>query len=231
MIYITGDTHRDFSHIHQFCKEHDTKAWKDVMIILGDAGINYFGDHRDEEFKQYLSKIPIAFFCIHGNHEMRPWHIKNTTLLEYQGDLVYTDPVCGNVCYAIDGNVYDFAGHRCLVIGGAYSVDKYYRLQSGYRWFSDEQPTKDIKQSVMEAIDCDKSIDVVLSHTCPYKYIPREMFLSGVDQSTVDDSTERFLDTVEETANYQKWYCGHWHTEKTIDRMRFMFRDIALFGG
>lgn len=231
MIYITGDTHRDFSHIRQFCKEHDTKAWKDVMIILGDAGINYFGDHRDEEFKQYLSKIPITFFCIHGNHEMRPWHIKNTTLLEYQGDLVYTDPACRNVCYAIDGNTYDFAEHRCLVIGGAYSVDKYYRLKNGYRWFSDEQPTKDIKQSVMKAIDCDKSIDVVLSHTCPYKYIPREMFLSGVDQSTVDDSTERFLETVEEKVNYQKWYCGHWHTEKTIDRMRFLFRDIISFGG
>ena len=33
-------------------------------------------------------------------------------------------------------------------------------------------------------------VDVVFSHTCPLKYEPVEVFLPGIDQSTVDKSTE-----------------------------------------
>lgn len=50
--------------------------------------------------------------------------------------------------FAIDGEIYDFFGHSCIVIGGAYSVDKYYRLARGYNWFEDEQPSDEIKEKV-----------------------------------------------------------------------------------
>ena len=40
------------------------------------------------------------------------------------------------------------------------------------------------------------------------------MFLSGIDQSMVDYSTEYFLDEIEESTNYNLWYCGHYHTDK-----------------
>lgn len=36
-------------------------------------------------------------------------------------------------------------GTRHLVIGGAYSVDKYYRLENDLLWFADEQPSAEIK--------------------------------------------------------------------------------------
>ena len=62
-------------------------------------------------------------------------------------------------------------------------------------------------------------IDIVLSHTCPYKYEPRDAFLPIIDQSTVDDSTERWLDGIEEKVDYKAWLCGHWHIEKQIDKL------------
>jgi hypothetical protein len=65
--YITGDTHGDFSRIEQFCLENDITA-EDVMIILGDAGINYHLDSRDKELKEELSQLDITLFCIHGNY-------------------------------------------------------------------------------------------------------------------------------------------------------------------
>ena len=40
MIYITGDKHGDFSSIFDFCYKYKTTR-KDIMIVLGDAGINY----------------------------------------------------------------------------------------------------------------------------------------------------------------------------------------------
>lgn len=53
MIYITGDTHGYFKHIKSFCEENHTTK-EDVLIILGDAGINYYGqyDYRDRNLKK-----------------------------------------------------------------------------------------------------------------------------------------------------------------------------------
>ena len=68
---------------------------------------------------------------------------------------------------------------------------------------------------------------MVLSHTTPLKYEPTEVFLSGIDQTRVDKSTEVWLDGLEERLAYGKWYCGHYHTEKTVDRLQLMFEDYA----
>ena len=132
--------------------------------------------------------------------------------------------------FAEDGEIFNLVGLRFIVIGGAYSVDKYYRLARGYGWWEDEQPSADVKTKVEQQL-LTNQIDVVLSHTCPYKYEPIEMFLQGIDQSSVDDSTERWLDTVEENTQYAAWFCGHWHTDKRIDRMHFLFHSFESAEG
>ena len=80
----------------------------------------------------------------------------------------------------------------------------------------------------MTATERNRHIDIVLSHTTPLKYEPVEVFLPGIDQSKVDKSTEEWLDTIEERLEYSKWYCGHYHTEKQIDRLRIMFNDFTV---
>ena len=72
----------------------------------------------------------------------------------------------------------------------------------------------------------DWNVDVVLSHTCPERYIPIEAFLSGIDQSTVDNSTEEWLGSIEERLKYTAWLCGHWHINKRIDKLQFLFHDV-----
>ena len=62
-----------------------------------------------------------------------------------------------------------------------------------------------------------------MSHTCPEQYMPVEAFLSGIDQSTVDNSTEEWLGMIEKKLEYKAWYCGHWHINKRIDRVHFLF--------
>lgn len=71
--------------------------------------------------------------------------------------------------------------------------------------------------------------DIILTHTCPYKYEPIKVFMQRLDQSKVDKSMEKFLDKVEQSINYDKLYCGHYHTEKQIDKLEFMFGRIKIF--
>lgn len=107
------------------------------------------------------------------------------------------------------------------------SVDKHYRLERGLGWWSDEQPSETIKKHVEKRLeDNGKRIDIVLSHTCPLKYEPTEVFLPFIKQTDVDKSTEIWLDTIEDSLIYDKWYCGHYHTEKQIDKIVFLYRSI-----
>ena len=154
-----------------------------------------------------------------------PHKIASYHLTDWHGGQVYMEDAYPNILFGIDGNIYTIAEYRCVVIGGAYSVDKYYRLSRGWGWWPDEQPSPEIKTFVEQQIKS-KPFDIVLSHTCPFKYEPTEMFLGWIDQSTVDDSTERWLDTIEEAIEYKAWFCGHWHTDKRIDKMHFLFHSF-----
>lgn len=229
MIYITGDTHRNFSRIVSLCRQLETTS-KDVMIILGDAGINGHGIEEDKKLKQSLSRLPLTLFCIHGNHEQRPQDIASYIETLWHNGTVYMEPEYPNLLFAKDGEIYDFDGRKCIVIGGAYSVDKFFRMEHGLNWWKNEQPSDEIKDRVEERLEKENwRVDFVLSHTCPLKYEPTEVFLSQIDQSTVDKSTEKWLGTIEQRLQYDEWYCGHYHTSKRVDKLIFMYKDVRAF--
>lgn len=230
MIYITGDTHGAFNRIIDFCERIGTTK-EDIMIILGDAGINYHLNDRDERLKEKLDDVPITIFCIHGNHEQRPYAIGGYEEMEWHGGIVYMEPKHPSILFAKDGEIYDLNGKKAIAIGGAYSVDKYYRIPRYMPWYDNEQPSDEIKQYVESQLaSIDWKIDYVLSHTTPLKYEPVEVFLSCIDQSSVDKSTEEWLDEIEDKLDYEKWYCGHYHTMKKIDKIEIMFENYDSFG-
>ena len=229
MIFITGDTHGDFGRVAEFCEIMSTKK-EDVLIILGDAGINYYGGEHDQATKEFLESLPITIFAIHGNHEMRPQSIPTYHEAEWCDGKVYVENEYPHILFAKDGELYNIGGQQTFVIGGAYSVDKTYRLLHGYNWWPDEQPSEEIKRRVEEKLEqLNWEVDVVLTHTAPLRYEPVEVFLPGFNQSMVDKATERWLGEIEEKLNYEKWYCGHYHTVKKIDKIQFMFEDFDEF--
>lgn len=228
MIYITGDTHRDFRRIAYFCDTVGTRM-EDILIILGDAGINYFGGQKDRDLKKQLSELPVTLFCIHGNHEQRPSTLPGYRETAWRGGVVYREKEYPNLLFARDGEVFDLDGRQCLAIGGAYSVDKPYRTEN-VNWWPDEQPSESIRRTVeARLVKLGNRVNVVLSHTCPLKYEPTEVFLPGIDQAVVDKSTERWLDTVEDRLSYDRWYCAHYHMEKTVGKLRFLYKSILSF--
>ena len=210
MVYITGDIHGDTTPVYALINKFQPTE-EDIIVLLGDVGVNYTGEMRDRLMKQELSRMKRAFFCIHGNHENRPQNIGTYQEKEWHGGRVLYEDDFPKLLFPVDGDIFDLEGKQCIVIGGAYSVDKFYRLYRGYGWGVRTH-----------------HIDVVFSHTCPYKYAPIECFLPGIDQSTVDNSTEHWLDTIEEMLDYKAWYLGHWHINKHIDKLHFLMHDVAM---
>lgn len=223
MIYITGDTHGDFSRLLTLDYNDG-----DMIIVLGDAGINYYKNNEDIKLKNYLNSLNLKLFCVRGNHEERPENISTYKVVDMFDGKVYLEDDYPNLIFAKDGEVYNIDGLSILVIGGAYSVDKDYRLMHGYKWFKDEQLSREEMNDILNKVS-GRHFDVILTHTCTYKYEPREVFLPFIDQSKADKSMELFLDKIEDSIDYNKWYCGHYHIEKRIDKLEFMFENIKIF--
>lgn len=225
-IYIMGDIHGDYKPIrslYYYLKsgydKHDVPDGSDWIIFLGDFGGNYFFNYRDDAFKKALGKFPFKYFVIRGNHEKRPSNCCSQYPSEWSHDpdvfdnWGYVEKEYPYITYARDcPAAYIINGHKTLVLPGAYSVDKYYRLANGWSWFKDEQLTEGemkIGLSLIKLIggEC----DLVLSHTCPIMYEPTDLFLSSIDQNMVDKTMERYLGQVEYELKYKLWCWGHFH--------------------
>lgn len=231
-ILIMADLHGSWKPVRDLYKRNSDilNNQNSILILLGDTGLNFFFNHRDEEFKKKLSKFPFTYFVVRGNHEERP-----SICAEKNPDKWHQEPMWGGnvwvendypyIKYAMDYVTMYFIPYknekneRCtpfiaktLVIPGAYSVDKYKRLQAGWSWFPQEQLSESEKlvgKNLIEAFDW--KCDLVLSHTCPIIYEPIDLFLSVVDQSIVDKGMERYLGEIENKLDYKVWMWGHYH--------------------
>lgn len=241
--FITGDKHRRFDRVKEFCRKMNTRR-KDVLIVLGDAGFNYYDDKRDDELKKEISQLNITLFCLHGNKEKRPQNVGTYGIRSFCGGKVYYEPKYPNIYFAIDGEIYTFEGKKYMVVGGAHSVDKMRCLEEGTPFWYDEMPDDKIKETVESNLQQEgNKIYGMLTHTCPIDYLPTEMFISTRQNATIkrkprkakskklfkpdiDRSTEIWLGELEKNLDYKVWFCGHYHIDKQIDKIQMMCNDI-----
>lgn len=146
---------------------------------------------------------------------------------------VYQEPEFPNIRYLLDGGEYQFGPYSSLVIGGAYSVDKWYRLQQAAAknqsftgWFPDEQLYENEMKAIQEKVK-GKKYSFVFTHTCPRSYEPTDLFLPMIDQSMVDKTMENWLDSIKDTFDWGVWCWAHFHQDR-IERpfVEQYYKDI-----
>jgi Icc-related predicted phosphoesterase len=127
-IVLAGDTHGDSDHVGVLLeKAKDIEA--DAIFILGDFGI---WDHHDKgAFTDEVSRlancyeIPVCF--LPGNHD------NYDLLFEWEATKPRTSDgffeIRPGLFYSPRGHRWTWGGVRFLSLGGAYSVDKYWRVQ------------------------------------------------------------------------------------------------------
>ena len=70
---IRGDTHGGTNWITEQLKDY--RPEQTAIIILGDAGFNFFLNKRDQQTKEYVEQFGYYIYVVRGNHEMRPEHL------------------------------------------------------------------------------------------------------------------------------------------------------------
>ena len=231
---LTGDLHGNPTRIedwairmHQVCGQLDEFA----VIILGDAGFNYYLNERDSRTKDRIEQLwGLTVYCVRGNHEQRP-HLIGNMMMVYDDNThnyVNMEQEWPHIKYFKDGCNYIINEYRTLVIGGAYSVDKDYRLLRHWQWFPQEQLSEEEMNKIATMYQ-GQHFDLVLTHTCPFSWQPIDLFLQKVDQNTVDSSMEWWMDKFKDMISWDAWAFGHFHGDRIIHfdkRVRMFYEDM-----
>lgn len=218
MFLLTGDKHAQFGFLNDIDENYN-------FIVLGDAGLLWNSPEKDAGLKKFVNSKVENLYVVRGNHERRPESCKIPVVYDYNVDgYVYCESEFPNIKYFMDGHTYIINGMRTLVIGGAYSVDKFYRLQNNWPWFEDEQLSK-YEMDIIENNVKGQHYDVVLSHTCPFSWQPFDLFSPHVIQKDVDNTMEKWMDKIKDTFTFDYWFFGHFHDDRCVDKGVYMLYD------
>ncbi|MBE6995349.1 MAG: hypothetical protein E7429_01250 [Ruminococcaceae bacterium] len=236
MIYILGDRHGESDGFSD-SKLPGQSAWTadDIVIVTGDFGYVMLGEQNDLTEKNKLDALaqkPYTILFCDGNHEGFDY------LAEYPEEIRYGAPVRRirpNVFWLQRGYIYTILGKTFFVMGGAYSIDKAFRLQyqSIYGrkiWFEQELPSPEEYHRAIASLESQNHrVDYIVTHTAPRTIIPR------VTRKCPDDHDREltgFLDWVYHDVSFSKWFFGHFHDDAEInDLITVCFQSIHSIDG
>src|SRR5262245_56034350 len=175
-ILFAGDTHGNTSHVRALI-DRDKEEQCDRIFVLGDFG--YWEHQLDgvtflDRVSKYAIKNEISVYFLDGNHD-------KTSLLisKYQDQLNREGfmTVRGRLFYAPRGHQWTWGEVKFIALGGAYSVDKQWRLDlerkskrpSGTYWFPEEEMTQTQFETIMTKA---RPVDVILAHDKPFDSRP-----------------------------------------------------------
>lgn len=220
MIYIIGDRHGEEDGFSEE-KLPGQSLWtsNDTVIVTGDFGYVMRGEWNNLPEKNKLdalAKKPYTILFCDGNHEGFDY------LEQYPEEVRYGAPVRrirDNVFWLQRGHIYSIEGKTFFVMGGAYSIDKAFRIRyqeiCGEKiWFEQEIPSpEEYRRAINSLNKHGNNVDYIITHTVPRTIIPR------ITHSYPDDHDQEltgFFDWIYHNVSYQRWYAGHFHDDVAL---------------
>lgn len=249
MVYITGDTHGDF---HRFAlknfQQQKNMTKDDFVIIAGDFGGVWYNNRQEHYWLEWLDDKPFTTLFVDGNHE-------NFDLLgifpvnDFHGGKVHT--IRSSVHHLMRGYVFDLCDKKFFAFGGAASHDisdgvldldeyknnwsdflKVYRAMKdqgkmfrvkGISWWPEELPSYDECKLGLDTLGgYDYKVDFVITHCLPQN-------VASLIGFTGSDTATTYFDKIilDQNLDFDKWYCGHYHTElQALSKYNVLYRSI-----
>ena len=228
-ILITGDTHGDLStgKLKRWKKRNRKAGYtkEDYLIIAGDVGFNWLGDSEGSRkfVMNYFAHQPYTTLFVDGNHDNHPW-LQSLPLIPMFGGMV--GKVMDSIYYLRRGQIYTIHGKTFFTMGGAISMDKMYRRE-GISWWKEEVPSCAEMDLAIETLrSCQWKVDYVITHTLPIDVIPRMGFMDLIEPNQ-HDAVVNFLQHIAENLNFTRWFCGHFHQDKTWNKFTVLWNEIV----
>lgn len=221
-LLITGDTHGQIDigklTTKRFLLQKELTK-DDILIVLGDWGAIWYGNKKDNYMLKWWESKPWTTFIVLGNH------CNYDAIEQLPKNEMFGAPVrrvSDSVIIAESGFIYNLCGKSCLVVNGADSTDKAFRIE-GKSWWPQEQITEKDFLTAKENLQlCDNKVDCLLTHTggCA---VAREL---GFNPTISDEWVDKVMGLIQ--SPYQH-FCGHYHINRfTSSGSRILYDDIIL---
>lgn len=245
MIYITGDTHSDFSRfeIDKFPIQVEMTK-DDYVIICGDfGGVWTFEEESSKEkyWLDWLNERNFTTLFVDGNHENYTRLYNDYPTEEWHGGKVHK--IRDSILHLMRGEVFNIDDKRILAFGGAKSHDiqdgilnldeeeriykyrkrgAYFRIRD-FSWWDLELPTEEEMANGINNLEkVNYKVDYIISHCCPTNI----QALLGGGRYKKDYLTD-YLQEISEKMEFKKWYFGHYHDNKQVNpQYVLLYEDI-----
>lgn len=197
MIYFLGDIH---GVITDGLKKYLSVAKEDdLLIILGDVGLNFYGTKENDIFDKDFLAVDKKIAFLDGNHENFPY-INSFPIEAWNGGRVHR--INENIVHLMRSEIYNIEDNTFLTVGGCVSSVKWQREGP---WYPEEVPApEEIEKAYQNLEKHNNTVDYILTH----KYETVE-----AERNTLEGMTQ-FID---KNVDFKRWYSGHWHDDMDID--------------
>ena len=243
MIYITGDTHSDFSRFTEENFPIQSEMTKDdYIIICGDfGGVWTFEEEskREKEALDWLNNKNFTTLFVDGNHENYT-RLYNYPIEEWKGGKVHK--IRDSVLHLMRGEIFDIDNKKIFAFGGARSHDiqdgilnldeeekiyeyrkrgAYFRIRD-FSWWDLELPTNQEMENGIENLEkINYKVDYIISHCCPTS------IQSLINSTYKRDILTDYLQQISEKCTFKRWYFGHYHDYKQVNsQFTLLYEDI-----
>lgn len=245
MIYITGDTHSDFSRFTEENFPIQSEMTKDdYVIICGDfGGVWTFEEEsrREKEALDWLNNKNFTTLFVDGNHENYT-RLYNYPIEEWKGGKVHK--IRDSVLHLMRGEIFDIDNKKIFAFGGARSHDiqdgilnldeeekiyeyrkrgAYFRIRD-FSWWDLELPTNQEMENGIENLEkINYKVDYIISHCCPTS------IQALINPTYKRDILTDYLQQISEKCTFKRWYFGHYHDYKQVNsQFTLLYEDILL---
>ena len=242
MIWVTGDTHANFT---RFTPAHFPEMMgmtkSDITIIAGDFGGVWHEGRRGDIQLALLEDLPFTVAFVDGNHENFDVLAKYPVEEWNGGKVQFIRP---HVIHLMRGQVFTLEGRAFFTMGGASSHDiedgildmddpdyqrKYTRLLlenkrhfriRGRSWWPEELPSAEEYAEAQRNLDAhDWAVDYIITHSPPTSF-------AAILNRPRDELTD-FLEEIRQRAGYRRWLFGHCHGDRMLEgKHQLLYRQI-----
>ena len=217
MIFITGDTHGDIDYRKLLALKERNLSYDDYLIICGDAGICW--SIRDSAyFLSLYNAIGCTIIYVDGNHENFSM-LNELPLVEYKGAVMHQ--VDEHIFHVLRGEIMTLEGKTFLCIGGAVSIDRFYRTPYVSWWPEEEITFYDIDNALSNLSKVNNKVDYVITHCVDTDTVMKAFHFHR------DVCTDQ-LKFVDEVVDYKHWYFGHYHFDRKISDKKTCLYDKII---
>lgn len=209
MVYITGDTHGDYSRF----KQPKIKKLKkgDTLIICGDFGFIWENTKEEQKTIKKLGKSKYTICFIDGTHENFEL-LSNYKVSDWNGGKAHQ--IAGNLYHLMRGQIFEIEGMKIFTMGGGESPDIDIRFENE-RWSRKEIPNRDeLLEGAKNLEDAGCAVDIIVTHEPPQKI---KGFLKLRDNGPVRvTGLNTYFEELGNSCEFKRWFFGSMHVDKHI---------------